>query len=286
MEFEREIHEQYQKAYALGMKNLQDKKKQRLAVCPAALNTLLDEKMVSYRVDLGVMEIPTNLIIGVSNATEEMMLYTKEFLPISVPNSDFADCWRVLYKNLNADHSFAEEISCYEYLGKFYVIDGLKRVSVAKYMGLSTIRSQVIRILPMRTDAQEVVEYVEFLSHYRHTKLYQLQFTQKGYFEKLQVALGRKPGYRWSDTDRANFLRHWSVIEGAFRKSYEESLRITPADALVVLLNRYTYDQIISMDSWVLARIFQAFWKEMYTLSFPDAGKAEVIHSVEVLQTA
>ena len=191
-----------------------------------------------------------------------------------------------MYKNLNADHSFAEEISCYEYLGKFYVIDGLKRVSVAKYMGLSTIRSQVIRILPMRTDAQEVVEYVEFLSHYRHTKLYQLQFTQKGYFEKLQVALGRKPGYRWSDTDRANFLRHWSVIEGAFRKSYEESLRITPADALVVLLNRYTYDQIISMDSWVLARIFQAFWKEMYTLSFPDAGKAEVIHSVEVLQTA
>ena len=99
------------------------------------------------------------------------------------------------------------------------------------------------------------------------------------------MALGRKPGYRWTDTDRANFLRHWSVIEGAFRKSYEESLRITPADALVVLLNRYTYDQIISMDSWVLARIFQAFWKEMYTLSFPDAGKAEVIHSVEVLQT-
>lgn len=220
MEFEKEIHEQYQKAYALGMKDLQDKKKQRLAVCPAALNTLLDEKMVSYRIDLGVLEIPTNLIVGVSKETEEMMLYTKEFLPVSVPNSDFADCWRRLYKNLKADHVFAEEISCYEYLGKFYVVDGLKRVSVAKYMGLSTIRSQVIRILPMHTNAQEVVQYIEFLGHYRQTKLYQLQFTQKGYFEKLQVALGRKSGYRWSDTDRADFLRHWSVIEGAFRKSY------------------------------------------------------------------
>ena len=286
MKFDRELHEQYQNAYALGMKSLQDKKKQRLAVCPAALNTLLDEKTVSCRMDLGVLEIPTNLIVGVSNATEERMLYTKEFLPISVPNSDFADRWCLLYKKLNADHTFAEEVSCYEYLGRFYVLDGLKRVSVAKFMGVSTIRAQVVRFLPMHTEAQEVAQYLEFLNHYRHTKLYQLQFTQKGYFEKLQIALGRNPGYRWSDTDRANFLRHWPVIEGAFRRSYEESLRITPADALVVLLNRYTFDQIISMDSWVLARIFQAFWKEMYTLSFPDAGKAEVIHSVEVLQPA
>ena len=286
MKFDRELHEQYQNAYALGMKSLQDKKKQRLAVCPAALNTLLDEKMVSYRMDLGVLEIPTNLIVGVSKASEEMMLYTKEFLPISVPNSAFADCWRGLYKKLNADKAFDEEINCYEYLGRFYVLDGLKRVSVAKFMGASIIRAQVTRILPMRTEAQEVAQYLEFLTHYRHTKLYQLQFTQKGYFEKLQMALGRNPGYRWSDSDRTNFLRHWTVIEGAFRKSYEESLRITPADALVVLLNRYTFDQIISMDSWVLARIFQAFWKEMYTLSFPDAGKAEVIQSVEVLQTA
>ena len=60
-----------------------------------------------------------------------MMLYTKEFLPISVPNSDFADCWRFLYKNLNADHSFAEEISCYEYLGKFYVMMFMENLSDA-----------------------------------------------------------------------------------------------------------------------------------------------------------
>ena len=286
MKFDRELHEQYQNAYALGMKSLQDKKKRSLTVCPAALNTLLDEKMVSYRMDLGVLEIPTNLIVGVSKASEEMMLYTKEFLPISVPNSAFADCWRGLYRKLNADHAFDEEINCYEYLGRFYVLDGLKRVSVAKFMGASIIRAQVTRILPMRTEAQEVAQYLEFLTHYRHTKLYQLQFTQKGYFEKLQMALGRNPGYHWSDSDRTDFLRHWTVIEGSFRKSYEEALRITPADALVVLLNRYTFDQIISMDAWVLTRIFQAFWKEMYTLSFPDADKAEVIQSVEVLQPA
>ena len=58
MEFERIIHEQYQTAYALGRMNLQDKKKQSLPVCLAAQSTLKDEKMVSYRLDLGILDIP------------------------------------------------------------------------------------------------------------------------------------------------------------------------------------------------------------------------------------
>lgn len=147
MEFDREVHEQYRRAYALAQKNLQDKKKQRLAVCPAVLSTLLDEKMVSYRLDLGVVEIPTNLIIGVSGETEETLLYTSGFLPVSVPNSPFADVWRMLYKTFHADNKFAEEIDCYEYLGRFYVFDGLKRVSVVKYLGTPTVAAHVILIL-------------------------------------------------------------------------------------------------------------------------------------------
>lgn len=286
MEFDREVHEQYQKAYALAQKNLQDKKKQQLPVCPAALNTLLDEKMVSCRMDLGILEIPVNLIVGVSEETESTMLYTKEFLPISVPNSEFADLWRNLYQIHRTGNAFSDEIIVYEYLGRFYVRDGLKRVSVAKVVGTYTMKAQVIRILPMRTDAQEVSLYYDFLRQYRLTKLYQLQFTQSGFFEKLQDALGRNPGHYWSDADRNGFLIHWPVIERAFNKSYEESLRITAADALVVLLNKYSFDQIISMDSWVLARIFQAFWKEMYSLSFPESVNSQVNVSAEVLQSA
>ena len=286
MKFAREIHEQYQKAYALGLKNLDDKKKKRLPLCPASMSTLFDEKMVSYRMDLGILEIPTNLIVGVSEETDEASLYTKEFLPIAAPNTDFADKWRVLYKEIHLTGTFTDEIFCYEYLGKFYVCDGLKRVSVAKVIGLDVIKAKVIRILPMRTDTQEVVVYFHFLHCYRLTKLYQLQFTQAGSFEKLQKALGRKSGYCWSEADRSRFLQHWPVIERAFRKSYGDSLRITAADALAVLLDRYSFDQIITMDSWVLARLFQACWKDLYALSFPEKSASQVIQTVEILQTA
>lgn len=286
MEFERNVHEQYQKAYALGMKSLQARNKMNLEACPASLNTILKEEMTSYRMDLGVLEIPTNLIVGVSERNQGTMLYSREFYPISVPNSAYADSWRSLYNLMHECHDFTKEISCYEYLGRFYVCDGLKRVSVAKFVGVPTIKAEVVRILPTSTGTEEVSHYYDFLGHYRCTKLYQIQFTQSGYFERLQKALGRNSDYRWSDSDRAHFLRHWTVIETAFRKSFGESLRITAADALVVLLNRYTFDQIVSMDFWILTRIFQLFWKEMYALSFPKAEPAKVIQSVEILQSA
>lgn len=286
MKFEREIHEQYQKAYAMGLKNLDDKKKRRLALYPASLSAFLDEKMVSYRMELGILEIPTNLIVGISEETEDALLYTKEFLPISAPNTVFADIWRTLYKAIQTEEAFSDEIFCYEYLGKFYVCDGLKRVSVAKYVGLDVMKAKVVRILPVCTDSQETAVYFHFLHCYRHTKLYQLQFTQGDSFEKLQKALGRKSGYCWSEADRSRFLQHWPVIERAFRKSYEDSLCITAADALVVLLDRYSFDQIISMDSWMLARVFQTVWKDLYALSFPQKGTAKMIRTVGILQTA
>lgn len=106
---------------------------------------------------MGILEIPTNLIVGVSEETEDTLLYTKEFLPIAAPNTDFADIWRTLYNEIKTEEAFSDEIFCYEHLGKFYVCDGLKRVSVAKVIGLDVIKAKVIRILPMRTDTQEVV---------------------------------------------------------------------------------------------------------------------------------
>lgn len=183
----------------------------------------------------------------------------------------------------NNPHPYKEDM---EYLGKFYVSDGLKRVSVIKFLGCPVIRSQVIRIMPIKTDCKEVDMYYDFLFQYRLTRMYQLQFTQSGYFEKLQQALGKTPTGKWDDSDRAVFLYHWPKIENAFHKSYADYLNITAADALVVLLEKYSYAQITHMDQWVLARIFQASWKELYALSSPDFSLKKNNAISEKLQTA
>lgn len=287
MEFLKESHETYQQAHALAARSLAKAKKHGLPACPAALNALTDDKLISYRLDLGILDIPVSLIVGVAEANENTALYTKEFFPLSLPKSEFADQWRDINKQYFCEKGLRGEIRCFEYLGKFYVCDGMKRVSVLKFHNVPTVRSHVTRIMPISTETKSLQQYYEFLSNFRLTNLYQLQFTQPGYFEKFQRALGKKATCRWTDSDRAQFLVIWPGIECAFRESYDDNLRITAADATVVLLQRYSFDQIVHMEPWMLARVFQLFWKELYALSFPDRSLiAGNIRPTEILQFA
>ena len=140
--------------------------------------------------------------------------------------------------------------------------------------------------LSMPADIKEVKLCSDFLLQYHYTKLNQIHFTQPGFFEKFQIALDHNPTYCWTDADRDEFLHVWTKIESAFQKSYDNSLSISAADALVVLLERFSFDRIAAMDSWIIARMFQAHWKELYQLSFPETVAVETKHTVGILQTA
>lgn len=193
MIFMKEVHEAYQQAHALAEKSLARAKKYGMPACPAALNALADDNLISYRMDLGILDIPVSLVVGVAEANENTALYTKEFFPRPLPNSEFAEHWREIDLQFSCEEMQSGEIECIEYLGRFYVCDGLKRISVLKFHNASTVRSHVTRIVPIRIEAKAIEQYYAFLSHFSLTNLYQLQFTQPGYFEKLQTALGKKP---------------------------------------------------------------------------------------------
>ena len=264
MKLAQEAIAHYQNAYAQARRILLEKKKLRMPLTPFSLNTILNESTISHKEDMGVLEIPTNLISGVDEESECSRLYTKEFLPVSAPASDYAAQWCRLYRMIQSGHGFRKPIFCYEYLGRFYVRDGMKRVSVANAAGMTCIRAHVIRILPRYTDDPACARYYSFLFQYRLTKLYQIQFTQPGFFAEFQSGLGFKPAYRWTGRDRTYFLSRWNKIEDAFHKSYADSLLITAADALVILMRKYSFEQIASMESWMLAKLFLTFWKEFH----------------------
>lgn len=285
MKFDREIHEQYQKAYAMALRCQQRNKKQSLPVCPVSLDSVLNERMVSYRQDLGIMEIPTNLIVGVTERSDQMFHFTKEFLPVSLPNTVEAELWREAYHDLFSKTDHKVQIHCLEYLGKFYVSDGLMKVSAAKFLNTPMMQAQVVRVMPVKTDSIEVERYYDFLSQYRLTDLYQLQFTQTGFFEEVEKAFGKKPAEQWTEGDRAALLNIWPKVENAFRSAYADYLPITTADAFVVLLRKFSFRQLLRMDAWILARVFQACWKDLYSLSGTDSRKREESRT-QVLQTA
>ena len=68
-------------------------------------------------------------------------------MPILDPNSEFASKWMTLC-TAQQEEGITDPIIAYEYMNKFYVLEGNKRVSVLKYYDAVSVMGQVTRILP------------------------------------------------------------------------------------------------------------------------------------------
>lgn len=269
MHFQTEAWALYHKAHNLGRKNIRKSEKEGTDPYLKELSSVLNDDMVAGKVELGVMEIPTDKIVGVFSETEKD-LYTYDFMPLSDPDTEFADQWCNLYLHYLGDKGIRGAVTCYEYLGQFYVVDGKKRVSVVKSHGAPTILAAVTRILPVKTEDEEIQRYYEFLQYFELTKLYQISFTQSGSFGKLQKALGYDADHVWDEMDRFGFLFNWHAFERAFQEAFGGTLNITAADALLVMLEDYPYSKLREMQPWILTNHIQSAWKKLYQVSDPD----------------
>ena len=275
MKFTREVHEAYQQASAMARANQAKAKKWGLPMSPVELNVAKEQSQIADRIDLGILDVPTNLIAGVVEQNEDSALLTKDFLPVSLSNSSFAEIWRETYYNCLYAGLDNRAISCYEYLGKFYVLNGVVEVSVAKFSKKDTFPAHVIRLMPVKTDTPAIRQYYDFLRQFRLTRLYQIQFTQVGFFERFQRIFGKSSSEMWSEAERQAFLENWVKFQQAFEKSYGDCLPITAADAFIVLSEKYRFDQLNMMDPWVLARIYQSAWRDLYNLSYSDSNNSK-----------
>ena len=71
-------------------------------------------------------------------------------------------------------------IIAYEFLNKFYVQEGNKRVSVLKYFDAVRIAGTVTRLVPERNDSLENRIYYEFLDFYKLSKVNDVHFSRLG----------------------------------------------------------------------------------------------------------
>ena len=108
-------------------------------------------------------------------------------------NSEFALKWARLCE-AQVEEGIRDPIKAYEYMNKFYVVEGNKRVSVLKYFEVSTIAGNVTRIIPKPTDELENRIYYEFLDFYELSKINYVWFSEEGSFAELQEAVGKEPG--------------------------------------------------------------------------------------------
>ena len=125
----------YEKALALGKKEGQK--------LPALETVLAEERIFSPKeMPLGQVQIPLELIVGTKMESRGNS-FSKSFYPLMELHTEFSDKWIRLYQT-HLDEGIHDPILAYEYMNRFYVVEGNKRVSILKYLKAATIQGNVI----------------------------------------------------------------------------------------------------------------------------------------------
>ena len=145
--------EHYRAAQKAGKKDLQTRTSQKLPVEMPALDTILEHVDISGEVPLGLVDIPTELIVGTKTCGRASS-FAPNFMPILGENTEFAAKWSSLC-DAHLKEGIRDPIVAYEYMNHYYIQEGNKRVSVLKYFDAISIPGYVTRIIPAREDTPE-----------------------------------------------------------------------------------------------------------------------------------
>lgn len=254
-----ESSEHYQKALKAGRKMQKLRVHQGLNPYLEILDEILPDYHVSGQEELGVIEIPADKIVG-TKTRGRSNAFASNFMPLIPEKSEFCMKWQTLCQYHLGESGIRDPIFCYEFLGRFYVQEGNKRVSVLKYFDAASIRGKVIRILPGESDRPEVAAYREFLTYYPKTRLYEVAFSKLGSFPRLQASLGYELDHVWTEDERRTFRSSFYYFNRVFEKLCEEPITATPADALLEWLKVYPFEKLKAMSNAELYRSVESIW--------------------------
>ena len=97
-----------------------------------ALDGILPGNDAMPRHSLGIIEIPVEQIVGTKTQARQNS-FAPDFMPLLDPDTEFAAKWSNLYQ-AQLEEGFNTPIKAYEYLHRFYVQEGNKRVSVSRFL--------------------------------------------------------------------------------------------------------------------------------------------------------
>ena len=142
--------EQYVEAYRAGQKNYKECVLEGRYPYLQILDEILNESMIAGRIDLGVIDVPSDQIVG-TKSDGRRTVFAANFMPLLSPDSEFAAKWISLCAAHLSDEGIRDPVRCFEYMGRFYVQEGNKRVSVLKSFGAPSVPGYVTRIIPPTT---------------------------------------------------------------------------------------------------------------------------------------
>ncbi len=231
------------------------------------LDHILPPEKTSMGIHIGVEQIPMNLIVG-TKTEGRVNAFSPGFMPLLPEDTEFASKWRSLYES-HINEGIRDPVKVYEYMHRYYVAEGNKRVSVLKYCGAYSIAADVTRIMPEQDGSDAVKLYMEYVEFNRRSKINFIEFSKKGSYSELLRAMNKTADEPWNEDERLELSSVYYRFEKAYYKNRGEKLKTTVADALLSYIKVYGYPQLLKESSEDIEANLKKMWEDV-TLNEQD----------------
>lgn len=263
----------YEKVHKLALKDFHNKTAKGMYPYLQVLDDILSYTNVASEVNLGLVNIPLDQIAG-TKTLGRTNAFASNYMPLLPEQSEFAAKWCRLYE-AHIEEGIRDPIKVYEFMNRFYVVEGNKRVSVLKYCDAFEVPAVVTRIIPEPDDSDENKIYYEFLNFYSKTGINYLNFTGLGSYIKITELAGIEPDRTWTSAEKEQFRSSYIQFTKVFEKRGGDKLSLTCGDAFLLYLDIYGYEALHSKRDDDLQQEIVKIWNDF--VFYPQKPEVKLI---------
>ena len=225
------------------------------------LDDILANAEIASEVSLGIMDVPLERIVG-TKTQGRTQAFASNFMPLLGEKTEFGAKWAYLYDH-QIEEGIHDPIVAYEFMNRYYVQEGNKRVSVLKYLHAYSISASVIRLIPRRSDDKDIRLYYEFLDFYQVSFNSDVWFSKEGSYDRLLTAMGKEPGVVWDEEERLYFKAIYDRFVRAFESRRTPELELTPSDAFLIYVEIFGYEEVREQTENGIRQDLNKIWDEL-----------------------
>ena len=241
------------------------------------LDEILEHQDVQTEQKLGLMQIPLEYVVGTSTRNRTYA-FAANFMPILETGTEFASKW-INLAEAQVEEGIRDPIIVYEFLNRYYVVEGNKRVSVLKYYKADSISAIVTRKVPKPSEDEEIKLYYELMKFQEDTGINSIEFSHLGEASTLVTQVGVQ--VPWDSETKETFRSKLFYFSKAYEERGGKKLPIKLGDAIATFIRVYGYGAMLLMSQSDFAQNIQKCWSEFAVLTEKERVDL-VLHPTEV----
>lgn len=227
------------------------------------LDDIISGEEIQTEQNMGLVQVPLEFVVGTATKGRTTA-FAANFMPILDDQTEFAEKWATL-SDAQMDEGIRDPIKAFEYMNRYYVVEGNKRVSVLKFFRAASIMAYVTRKIPKYSEDEDVRLYYEYMKFNELTGINSMEFSKIGMAEQLIGFLGDVQA--WDDIARQDFNSLILHFTRAYYFRGGNKLPIRVGDAFTAFVNVYGYSAVAEMtDAQLNANIIKC-WSEFVMLT-------------------